>query len=242
MKQALSAALVALALFLSLPAFAIADEGASDSLPHIRTTEDGILYSVKEDGAVRIEGYRSTSVKLTLPSQIEGGVVNEIAVAAFFGNSGLIGIVLPDTIEVIGKDAFARCANLTSVVLPSGIASLPSGCFSECGALYDLSLPDSVTEIGDRCFYRCGILGKLVMPAGLERLGIDVFLGCEQLILDCSLSPLAEEYAIAARIPRSFWDTSNAQWLYLGVCVVLLGGAVLIGRALLRRRAEAGEK
>ena len=135
-----------------------------DENAHIKTTPDGIRYSIKQDGTVRIEGCRTTAVKLQLPSSIDGKTVNEIAPAAFQKESGLIGIVIPDSITLIGERAFESCENLTSVILPDTLPLIPYRCFAECDSLRDVTLPTALEEIGERAFVGCTLLGRLEIP------------------------------------------------------------------------------
>ncbi len=76
---------------------------------------------------------------------------------AFIGQS-ITEIVLPKTVEIIEKMAFARCAQLTTVHL---------------GA--------NVSEIQERAFYDCTMLDGIELPATLTRLKAYAFEGCTSL-------------------------------------------------------------
>lgn len=224
----------------------LADSGSS---LYIKTTADGIQYSVKSDGTARIEGYSSSALHLTLPSEIDGMPVNEIAATAFFSNTGLVRVTLPDSITQIGKQAFQSCSNLISVVLPSGLQEIPVSCFDGCQALQSVFLPDSLREIGDYAFRGCTMLGKIQIPASLQKIGEDAFLSCEQLILQCNDNAYMMQYAKEHHIPVSFWETSTAQWLVIAGSTVVIGCAVLflrkpmhrfLQKAVRRARGKAG--
>lgn len=240
-----------LAAGLTIPCFALLSEGTTttpaplpppvfvapgeEHLMHIKTTEEGIRYSVKEDETVCIEGYISTALTLTVPNEIDGMPVNEIARAAFFGNTGLISIILPDSLTLIGEDAFASCPNLTAVTLPDSVKVIPAGCFADCKALRTLNLPVGLEEIGFRAFRGCAILSKLTAPPSLSKIGLEAFYGCEQLIFDCKASPYAAAYASENRIPQSFFETSNAQWLALALTTAALAAAFFLLRTPVKR-------
>ncbi len=219
------------------PPSVIAPDREEDAL-HIKSTIDGILYSVKDDGTVMIEGCRTTAINLTVPAEIDGMAVTEIAAGAFAGNAGLMGIALPDSITVIGERAFGRCENLTAAILPTGLQSIPAQCFAECRALKRVTLPTSLTKIGERAFYQCTTLGKITVPEGVSEIGEESFYGCEQLFLSCKDNAYVKAYAAKHRIPQSFFETSTAQIL----TIVLASAVVLILLIPIRRVIQKKRK
>ena len=104
-----------------------------------------------------------------------------------FRNSGLISIVIPDSVEHIGEEAevaaevgtknylFADCARLTSVVLSSNLVTMSAYCFYNCAALESItyngfegegnSLPKTLTVVGSYAFTNTQSLLQLDMPA-----------------------------------------------------------------------------
>mgnify|MGYP002523249591 CR=1 FL=1 len=64
--------------------------------------------------------------------------VNHILPYAFYGNTVLENLNLPDSVETIGESAFAR-SFLSNLVLPSSIRSIDSMAFAECERLTDIS-------------------------------------------------------------------------------------------------------
>ena len=54
---------------------------------------------------------------------------------AFYSNSGLTSIVIPDSVTNIGGNAFYTCDNLTSVVIGSGIEEIGTDAFVGCNGL-----------------------------------------------------------------------------------------------------------
>jgi len=58
---------------------------------------------------------------------------------------------IPDTVESIGKNAFARAGGLTSVTIPSSVLSIGETAFAATG-LKTLTLPNSITNIGSGAF------------------------------------------------------------------------------------------
>ena len=70
---------------------------------------------------------------------IEDGVLTE-----YNGNGG--DVVIPDSVTIIGRNAFERCRSLTSVTIPNSVTSIGSGAFYGCSGLTSITIPDSVTS------------------------------------------------------------------------------------------------
>lgn len=203
-----------------------------------KKTESGILYDVSASGTVTVFGYTGETAKLTVPAQIDGCPVTEIAETAFFGNTYLTSVTLPDSIEVIGKEAFGAMPRLRTVTLPAGLKALPQDCFRNCEILMTVRLPASLERIDEGAFTGCLLLKTLELPSGLIRIGEDAFLGCEQLTLRCGTNEYAKQYAEAHAIPTGFAGTGTALLCEIAGLTVLAAGALLIGRYLLRRHRK----
>ncbi len=81
----------------------------------------GYQYVINEDGSVTITGYTGSGTELVMPMELDGRQVTDIGDRAFFG-SGLVSLVLPESLLVIGDSAFAGCRNLTSLNLPESLS------------------------------------------------------------------------------------------------------------------------
>ena len=62
-------------------------------------------------------------------------------------------VYLPESVKVIGEDAFRRCANLTHVRLPDGLRIIKKGAFDMCFRLQSIEVPQG-TMIERGAFYR----------------------------------------------------------------------------------------
>jgi hypothetical protein len=71
-------------------------------------------YNSGKTGVI-VKKYSGTAASVVVPAVVEGLPVVEIGASAFEGNTELVAIDLPDTIEVIGARAFANCTNLSSM-------------------------------------------------------------------------------------------------------------------------------
>ena len=93
-----------------------------------------------------------------------------------FANTGLVSVVIPDGVKVIGECAFADCEYLESVVIPPSVKKIERGAFSRCRKLKSVSGIETVSEFGTDVFYGCGLLerldsdvfGKFIIPRGFE--------------------------------------------------------------------------
>ena len=91
---------------------------------------------------------------------------------------------IPETVTVIGDQAFAYCKNLTGKIkFPSNLQTIESEAFYECSELTGpLEFPESLTTIGNRAFMWCyNITGTLTLPSNLEEIGSEAFRTCSGL-------------------------------------------------------------
>lgn len=207
------------------------------------TAADGTEYQLSEDRSYAIvTGYSYYTPTITLPSEIDGYPVKEIAKYAFAADTTLTSIVIPDSVTVIGECAFKNCTSLVSVSLPSSLTELPYECFSYCSMLKKITLPNSITSIDDGCFENCGRLGRLYIPSSVTNIGYDAFLNCESIYLDVSDNPYAADYAVSFNINTDIKGTSGYFWSMLaaGLLVALLITVIIatVYRAYLRKHPE----
>ena len=88
--------------------------------------------------------------KVILPDTLE-----EIGRCAFANCTGLTEIEIPSSVTSIGEDAFANCTGLTEVTIPNSVTSIGWNAFSSCTGLISVTIPNSVTSIGWYAFNRC---------------------------------------------------------------------------------------
>ena len=108
-----------------------------------------------------------------------------IASYALYGNTSLTQIILPDSVQLIGKGAFGNMA-INTVVIGSGVVELGDEAFAQCKALTTVYLGSfdsknacilvsNLQKIGDYAFRGCEVLESIEMPSTLRVVGSYVF-------------------------------------------------------------------
>ena len=130
----------------------------------------------------------------------------EIGASAFAGRDDIVSVVIPSSVEVIGKNAFKGCVNLKEVifedgsllsslgdyafqnctslekvVLPASYASLPNYLFDGCKSLREVTLPADLTTVGNYVFRNCSSLPSISLPNTISKVGTYMFSGCSSL-------------------------------------------------------------
>ena len=86
-------------------------------------------------------------------------------------------VIVPETVEVIGKSAFFEKEGLERVVLPKNIKVVDDYAFAYCYGLYFERLPDTLRCIGKWAFQECGF-GEIAIPDGIEEVAEGSFAWC----------------------------------------------------------------
>ena len=107
--------------------------------------------------------------------------VTEIDDLAFFGCVELSEISLPNSLINIGPTAFANCAGLTSVNIPNSVTSIESSAFANCVGITSVNIPNSVTCIPPACFSGCSGLKSVTIPNSVTDIGMCSFQYCSNL-------------------------------------------------------------
>lgn len=107
--------------------------------------------------------------------------VTDIDKNAFYGNSGVTSVSLPNTTET--TPTFENCKNLLSVKLSQKAKN--SGKYIGCSSLQMIDMTSSLEEIDDNAFWNCTNLEKAYLPQNLKKIGVGAFGNCTSLkILD----------------------------------------------------------
>lgn len=126
------------ALLTSIPAYAFKDCTSLETVT--------ISASVKEIGEGAFEGTKW--LQTTLAAQ-EFVVVN----GKLIGYKGTdTEVILPDTVNVIGTEAFRGLTTITSLVIPESVTEIEAYAFEGCTALASVTVGTNVVTVGDYAF------------------------------------------------------------------------------------------
>ena len=138
------------------------------------TAEDGVLFNKDKTELLFFPGGKTG--EYTVPA-----TVKVIANGVFRGNSSLSTINIPNTIEVIGDDAF-RDTSIDDIyfVGETFADSLTIGKSAFEGAeFYEIELPQHTKTIGEYAFARSEFYYGIVLNSGIETLGAYAFYDAE---------------------------------------------------------------
>lgn len=111
---------------------------------------------------------------LTVKSSENGAVIpdfevkNLLADTPWIGNREIIKkIVVEDSIEVIGRNAFGDLESVKSVELPKNLKKIRYGSFAYCKSLEEITLPEGLTALGSGAFAACYKLKSINIPGSI---------------------------------------------------------------------------
>ena len=90
-------------------------------------------------------------------------------------------VTLPNSIQTIGKEAFAGNKSLVKVIMPDSVRTIDFSAFENCTSLIQAVLPESVRAIGSSAFSGCEQLKYVNIPSRCEDIGSGAFAGCPKL-------------------------------------------------------------
>lgn len=203
MKKRFVSLLVALSITLTfLPIGAVA------AAP-IKFTNGNLKYTVNADGeSVTVSGTLRNPTQLNIESSIlyngTNYTVTKIATWAFYdARNTLTEVTLPNTVKIIGYQAFCKCSNLTNVTIPEGVKKIGQAAFYGCSQLTSITIPSTITnmdtafsgntalshvtltngisKISSNAFERCTGLTEVEIPASVDQICPFAFNGCTNL-------------------------------------------------------------
>lgn len=125
-----------------------------------------------------LEKYNGAAMEIVVPNSVK--IIGE---DAFMDCIGITSVVLPDSVQEIGESAFRDCTALTSVVIPDSVQKIGSHAFENCKSLASVKIPDSVQKIGDHAFAYCKSLASVKIPDSVQKIGDYAFYGCSSLTI-----------------------------------------------------------
>ncbi len=121
-------------------------------------------------------GFYSIPLKsIVIPDSIE------VIGAEAFMDSTLEEIMIPNSVKEIGASAF-RGSSLKEVTLPKDLKEISEGCFGACENLSAIRMPDGIKSVGKDALYWCPMLKEIEIPNSVESIGNSAFRHCEALV------------------------------------------------------------
>jgi type II secretory pathway pseudopilin PulG len=137
------------------------------------------------DGGITITNYKGTRKHVVIPDTLYGLKVTRIGEGAF-NRKGLLSVVIPNTVTVIGSggandtisfttsnSGVFRGNPLTEVIIPNSVTTIGQEAFRDC-QLTEVTIPNSVTTIGEDAFRNCK-LTSLTLGTGIRQIGGGAF-------------------------------------------------------------------
>ncbi|MEE0911259.1 MAG: leucine-rich repeat domain-containing protein [Paludibacteraceae bacterium] len=100
-------------------------------------------------------------------------------VVGYLGSDSVV--VIPNSVTVIGDNAFKGYAKLTSIEIPNSVTAIGSSAFYGCSSLTSIDIPNSVTGIGEQAFYKCKGLNLMNIPESVDTIGKNAFYGIDTI-------------------------------------------------------------
>ena len=136
--------------------------------------------------------YEFSELNLEELQTLAGKAITELTISplystingyTFSGNTDLIRVNIPASVETIGNGAFKDCSNLKTVFFSEGskLTTIGSSAFRGCTSLESITVPDEVTAMKDWAFGGCISLASVALSKKLTKIPNYCFYGCTGL-------------------------------------------------------------
>ena len=132
--------------------------------------------------AVIVIRYKGTAADVTIPSRYKGKPVTVIDPVAFYNNSAVTSVTIPDSVTAIPDYAFGYCSQLTNISIPNSVTFIGFSAFNSCTSLKSITLPSSLSTIQSYAFYNCENLKTIRIPVSVTSIGNYAFDVCPSLM------------------------------------------------------------
>ena len=144
--------------------------------PSIVVNDGDYSFAYMSDDEIYLISYNGEATEIILPSSYNGKAY-KIGDYAFYKNTSITKVTVPNGVTAIGENAFADCTSLAEIVLSNGLVSIDRSAFAYCSSIECIELPDSVVSIGEEAFSGCSRLieVKISPNSKLESIGDSAF-------------------------------------------------------------------
>ncbi len=142
------------------------------------------------DDGIRLLRYETSDISdISLPEQIEGNTIGEIADGCFFNHREIKRITLPNQLKTIGTQAFGMCKGISEIIIPDSVSEIKSMAFRDCTGLKKIVLPKSLKCLRSGVFAFCNLPddAEVILNNGLETIESRVFYSSLNLFFELNL-------------------------------------------------------
>jgi hypothetical protein len=124
---------------------------AKDGTITYNSTEDPEVealyeYITSDDGTCEINQYYGNEAHVVIPEYLGGYKVVSIAKGAFYANTSIMSVTIPNGVTSIGEQAFADCTSMTEVIIPESVETIYSDAFDGCDNLKSVYYNSTISE------------------------------------------------------------------------------------------------
>lgn len=190
----------------------------SDEAPWYGMNFDTVIV---EDGitSVGYNAFRKSSVKKVVLADS----VDVIGVQAFDDCVYLKEIKMPAIMSTINYCAFDGCESLESIAIPEGITIPPYGMLRGCEKLTSVTFPSTLTSLSDSMFSLCVSLKNISLPGSLTLISDYAFFGC------CSLEEIIIPEKVTSIGNYCFYYCTSLSSLNIPASVKYIGTGIVAG-------------
>lgn len=99
------------------------------------------------DGGISYTGYIGNEKVVEIPSEVDGLPVVQIGGGAFHQRNDVEKVIIPSSVKTVKRQAFFGNTTITEIVIPEGVEVIEDGAI-ECYKLKRLHIPSTVTYVG----------------------------------------------------------------------------------------------
>lgn len=183
--------------------------------------QQGIEWQYEVDSSDNIINLdcKTTSVtgKVEIPATIDGKNVISLKNYIFDNNTGLTEVVIPETLEKIGENAFRECTGIRKISIPGNVKTIGNSAFSGCTGLTEINLNKGVVNINSGAFHGCSGVKSIVIPEGVSKISNEMFYDCY------GLTEIELPETLTTIEGSAFWGCSNLKEIKLKDNVTTIG-------------------
>ena len=141
-----------------------------------------------------------------------------------FANTDIRSIVLPDSVERIGSNAFADCDKLEEIEWSEGLKEIDLAAFNYCSSLKEVILPETVEKIETAAFEECTSLKNICFSEKITEIPAYLLAGTgiEEITIPDTVTTIGE-YA--------FKDCADLKKIVIPDSVTEIGAGILDGNS-----------